>query len=123
MESASLRWCSHATKCCRSKWEKLENLRRGRADLAVLATERATRSAPARAFAPVTSYWSATRAPRYSLIFVLPLFLLYETLAAALATNAGVNGVRNAADVALKTPFLIVSGARGTLAFFATIVG
>jgi len=44
-------------------------------------------------------------------------------LAAALATSAGVDGVRNAADVALKTPFLMVSGARGSLAFFATIVG
>ena len=72
---------------------------------------------------PITSYWSATRAPRYSLIFALPLFLLYETLAAALATAPGNDGVRNAADVALKTPFLLVSGARGSLAFFATVVG
>ena len=99
----------------------MESLRRERADLAALATERARRSS--RTFAPVTSYWSAARSPRYSLIFALPLFLLYETLAASLATTGGSNGVRNAADVALKTPFLIVSGTRGTLAFFATVVG
>ena len=68
------------------------------------------------------SYWAASRAPRYSLIFALPLFLLYEGLAAALAGTSGAGQVRNAADVALKTPFLIFSGARGSLAFFATVV-
>lgn len=68
-----------------------------------------------------SSYWSASRAPRYSLLFALPLFLLYEGLAAGLG-DAGVAQVRNAADVALKTPFLLLSGSRGSLAFFATIV-
>jgi membrane protease YdiL (CAAX protease family) len=68
------------------------------------------------------SYWNATRAPRYSLIFALPLLLLYEVLAAALAGAPGVSSVRNAADVALKTPFLLFSGARGSLAFFAIVV-
>lgn len=67
-------------------------------------------------------YWAATRAPRYSLIFALPLFLLYEGLAAAVAGTAGAASVRNAADVALKTPFLLFSGARGSLAFFATVI-
>jgi hypothetical protein len=52
----------------------------------------------------------------------LPLFLLYEGLAAALAGTPGAASVRNAADVALKTPFLIFSGARGSIAFFATVV-
>lgn len=68
------------------------------------------------------SYWAASRAPRYSLVFALPLFLLYEGLAAALAGTPGAAGVRNAADVALKTPFLLFSGARGSLAFFATVI-
>ena len=68
------------------------------------------------------SYWAASRAPRYSLIFALPLFLLYEGLAAALAGAPGTASVRNAADVALKTPFILFSGARGTLAFFATVM-
>jgi len=70
----------------------------------------------------VRSYWAASRAPRYSLVFALPLFLLYEGLAAALAGTPGAAGVRNAADVALKTPFLLFSGARGSLAFFATVI-
>lgn len=71
---------------------------------------------------PLRSYWAKSRAPRYSLLFALPLLLLYEGLAAALAGTPGSTGVRNAADVALKTPFLIFSGARGSLAFFATVV-
>jgi hypothetical protein len=70
----------------------------------------------------LASYWAATRAPRYSLIFALPLFLLYEGLAAALAGSPGAASVRNAADVALKTPFFLFSGARGSLAFFATVI-
>ena len=70
----------------------------------------------------VRSYWKASRAPRYSLVFALPLFLLYEGLSAALAGSAGAASVRNAADVALKTPFLIFAGTRGSLAFFALVV-
>lgn len=69
-----------------------------------------------------SSYWKATRAPRYALIFALPLFLLYEGLAAALGGSPGASSVRNAADVALKTPFLLFAGARGSLAFFAIVV-
>ena len=72
--------------------------------------------------APASAYWEKSRAPRYSLLFALPLFLLYEALAAALASAPGTSGVRNAADVVLKTPFLIFSGTRGSLAFFATVV-
>jgi hypothetical protein len=68
------------------------------------------------------AYLTRSRAPRYSLVFALPLFLLYEGLAAALAGTPGSAGVRNAADVALKTPFLLFSGARGSLAFFATVI-
>lgn len=66
------------------------------------------------------SYYRVSRAPRYSLVLVLPLFALYESLAAAL--GGADSGVRNAADVALKTPFLFLSGARGSLAFFATVI-
>jgi hypothetical protein len=55
-------------------------------------------------------------------LFALPLLLLYEGLAAALAGTPGAAGVRNAADVVLKTPFVFFSGTRGSLAFFATIV-
>lgn len=71
--------------------------------------------------AAVTSYWHRSRAPRYSLLFVLPLFVLYEALAASLAAP-GAGSVRNAADVVLKTPFIMFSGARGSMAFFATVI-
>lgn len=71
--------------------------------------------------AALRGYWSKTRAPRYSLIFALPLFLLYEALAAAYAGAPGVQSVRNAADVLLKTPFFLFTGTKGSLAFFATV--
>jgi hypothetical protein len=72
--------------------------------------------------AAVRGYWSKSRAPRYSLIFALPLFLLYEVLAAVYAGSPGVQSVRNAADVLLKTPFFLFTGTRGSLAFFATVI-
>lgn len=56
------------------------------------------------------------------MLFALPLFLLYEALAASLAGTPEAAGVRNAADVLLKTPFLLFSGQRGSLAFFATVI-
>ena len=78
-----------------------------------------TLPSPIRATA--TSYWAKSRAPRYSLVLAIPLFLLYEFLAAMLAGDATAAGVRNAADVLLKTPFLL-AGPRGSMAFFATVV-
>ena len=48
-----------------------------------------------------SGYLSASRAPRYSLTFVLPLLLLYEFAAAALTEST--QGVRNGADVMLKS--------------------
>jgi hypothetical protein len=79
-------------------------------------------AAPASSGRALQTYWSATRAPRYSLVFALPLFLLYEALAASLSEMPGAVGVRNAADVILKTPFLLFAGTRGSLAFFATVM-
>ena len=67
------------------------------------------------------AYWNKSRAPRYSLIFAMPLLLLYEALAASLATP-GAQSVRNAADVLLKSMFVMFSGSRGSLLFFATVV-
>ena len=80
--------------------------------MAALASERAA----------LRGYWTKTRAPRYSLIFALPLFLLYEALAAAYAGTPGIQSVRNAADVLLKTPFFLFTGTRGSAAFFATVI-
>ena len=54
--------------------------------------------------AATRSYWALSRAPRYSILFALPLLLAYEALAAAV--GEGGTGVRNGADVILKTVFI-----------------
>jgi hypothetical protein len=48
----------------------------------------------------MTSYWRLSRAPRYSLLFALPLLVMYETAAFLLSGDA-IAGVRNGADVLL----------------------
>src|SRR5487761_2566283 len=48
------------------------------------------------------TYWSASRSPRYSLLFALPLLVLYETLAVALPGSAHGGQLRNGADVLLQ---------------------
>jgi hypothetical protein len=60
-------------------------------------------------------YFADSRAPRYSLLFAVPLLLGYEILAWALGGGAG--GVRNGADVLLKWLFLGFGGPRGLLVF------
>ena len=70
---------------------------------------------------PRHSYWAASRAPRYSLLFALPLLILYELLAALLAGPRGA-GVRNAADVLVKTPFVLLAGERGPVIFAALVI-
>ena len=69
-----------------------------------------------------SSYWHASRSPRYSLLFALPLLVAYELLAAALSSRADV-AVRNGADVLLKTAFLAVAGDRGPIVFGAALIG
>jgi hypothetical protein len=61
------------------------------------------------------AYLADSRAPRYSLLFAVPLLLGYEMLAWALGGGAG--GVRNGADVLLKWLFLGLGGPRGLLVF------
>jgi membrane protease YdiL (CAAX protease family) len=67
------------------------------------------------------SYWQAAREPRYSLTFALPLLLLYEVLSAALSGSA-VAGVRNGADVLLKTLFFTLGGRNGLFVFGLLLV-
>lgn len=66
------------------------------------------------------SYWRLSRTPRYTLVFALPLLVLYEALAAILGDVHG--AVRNGADVWLKAPFIAVFGARGPAVFGAAVV-
>jgi hypothetical protein len=72
--------------------------------------------------APTKAYWQLARAPRYSLLFALPLLLLYETLAFALTRDAFL-GVRNGADVMLKSVFVWMGGRNGLVAFGLLLLG
>ncbi|HEX6372087.1 MAG TPA: CPBP family intramembrane glutamic endopeptidase [Longimicrobium sp.] len=63
-------------------------------------------------------YFDNTRTHTYSLLFALPLLVLYEVGAMMIAGRAG--GMRNGADVLLRT-LLAAGGLNGTLAFTAAL--
>jgi hypothetical protein len=67
-------------------------------------------------------YWRASRAPRYSLTFAFPLLVAYEALAFTLSHQA-MAGVRNGADVLLKSAFVLLGGRNGLIAFGVLLVG
>jgi hypothetical protein len=60
-------------------------------------------------------YLADTRAPRYSFFFVIPLVVAYELLATALSDATG--GVRNGADVMLRTALYTLLGSQGPRLF------
>ena len=62
------------------------------------------------------SYWELSRSSRYSLLFALPLLLLYESLAVALNQGSDL-GIRNGADVLLRNLAAAVLGDRGPVLF------
>ncbi len=70
----------------------------------------------------VKDYLAQSRAPRYSVLFALPLLLLYEGAAFAL-TGSAFEGVRNGADVLLKSLFVGWGGRRGLVVFDALLLG
>jgi hypothetical protein len=79
---------------------------------------------PAVAAAPPAakrSYFNVSRAPRYSVLFALPLLLGYEALAALLA-EPGKGELRNGADALLRAAFTAVAGPRGNAIFMAAII-
>lgn len=67
------------------------------------------------------SYFSLSRAPRYSVLFALPLLAAYETLAALLA-KPGRGELRNGADVMLRQAFTAVAGAWGPTIFMGAVI-
>jgi len=69
-----------------------------------------------------SSYWRASRAPRYSLSFAFPLLVAYEALAFTLSHQA-MTGVRNGADVLLKSAFVLLGGRNGLIVFGVLLVG
>jgi hypothetical protein len=70
----------------------------------------------------LSSYWRAARAPRYSLVFAFPLLISYELLALALS-HGEVTGVRNGADVLLKSLFVALGGRYGLALFGVVVIG
>jgi len=68
------------------------------------------------------AYWRDSRAPRYSLLFALPLFVLYQLLV-ALAPPGPTQGLRNGADVILQSVFSEMAGRHGPLLFMVCLVG
>jgi Type II CAAX prenyl endopeptidase Rce1-like len=68
-----------------------------------------------------SSYWQTSRAPRYSLLFALPLLVFYQTLAVLLAH--GPRSVRNGADVILQGLFTAVAGVWGPVVFMVCVIG
>jgi CAAX prenyl protease-like protein len=66
-------------------------------------------------------YWRDSHAPRYSLLFALPLFLLYQVLEAVAPADPG-GALRNGADVILQMLFVRIAGSRGPLLFMTCLV-
>jgi hypothetical protein len=67
-----------------------------------------------------SSYGRVSRAPRYSLLFALPLLVFYQVLAVLLAH--GERSVRDGADVILQSLFAAVAGAWGPPLFMACLI-
>lgn len=67
-------------------------------------------------------YFRDTRAPRYTILFALPLLVGYEVLAWVLG-GGGQTGIRNGADVLLKSLFLALGGSHGLTLFTLVIAG
>ncbi|HVH11187.1 MAG TPA: CPBP family glutamic-type intramembrane protease [Gemmatimonadales bacterium] len=67
-----------------------------------------------------SSYWRLSRAPRYSLLFALPLLVFYQVL--AVLESGGTRVVRNGADVILQSLFVAVAGSWGPLLFMVVLI-
>jgi hypothetical protein len=63
-----------------------------------------------------SQYFVDSRSPRYAVLFAAPLLAAYEALAWVLSRPGGA-GVRNGADVMLKSLFVNLAGRNGLIAF------
>ncbi|MEP6692137.1 MAG: CPBP family intramembrane glutamic endopeptidase [Gemmatimonadaceae bacterium] len=79
-------------------------------------------TAPSLSSRSAQSYWAAARSPRYSLVFALPLLVLYEVLAAMRPGRGPLGDVRNGADVMLRSIFSLVAGAYGSMVFLGVVI-
>jgi membrane protease YdiL (CAAX protease family) len=66
------------------------------------------------------TYYRDSRSARYTILFAVPLLIGYEVLALVLQDAGG--GVRNGADVLLKSLFIGFGGARGLLVFNLVLI-
>ena len=71
----------------------------------------------------IGTYWQVSRAPRYSLLFALPLLIIYEVLAALAPAGPSGMTIRNGADVALQAIFVWLAGAWGPRLFLLILIG
>jgi hypothetical protein len=67
-------------------------------------------------------YWETSRSPRYSLVFALPLLLLYEIFVAVLSHGTG-TGIRNGADVLLQQAVYAIAGRYEPIVFGVALFG
>ena len=67
------------------------------------------------------AYGQASRSPRYSLLFALPLLVFYQVMAAAVPAGPH-GGVRNGADVLLQAAFMWLAGSWGPRLFMACLI-
>lgn len=67
------------------------------------------------------SYWQVSRAPRYSLLFALPLLVIYQILA-TLEPVGRQGSLRNGADVILESLFMALAGIHGPLLFMVCLI-
>jgi hypothetical protein len=71
----------------------------------------------------IRPYWQASRAPRYSLLFALPLLIIYQVLAVVVPPGPGGAGIRNGADVLLEAVFVWLAGVWGPRLFMLCLIG
>jgi hypothetical protein len=69
------------------------------------------------------SYWATSRSHRYSLLFALPLLVIYEVLEAVAPIRSGSGVIRNGADVILAGLATWIFGPRGPMIFMAIVIG
>ncbi len=69
------------------------------------------------------TYWQASRAPRYSLLFALPLLIIYQVLAVLVPPGPGGAQIRNGADILLQAVFVWLAGAWGPRLFMLCLIG
>ena len=86
-----------------------------------LSPARPSRAPVPRPRSALSRYWEDARAPRYSLLFALPLLVLYELLAASVGGN-GTMAVRNGADVLLQQFAGAIGGSRGPMVIGAAML-